>query len=52
MVRHQIFVGTEDDAGAVLGPLAEKADKKAMKKLDNKSQRARTALTVTTQVSR
>ena len=29
-------VGTEDDAGAVLGPLAEAADAKAMKKLDNK----------------
>jgi len=29
-------MSTEDDAGAVLGPLAEAADKKAMKKLDNK----------------
>jgi hypothetical protein len=29
-------MSTEDDAGAVLGPLAEAADAKAMKKLDNK----------------
>ena len=31
MVHHYIFLGTEDDAGAVLGPLAEAADAKAMK---------------------